>query len=141
MRFTAFVAGRVELMHVRTRENAPHTNGVRERGFGSLKYEHLYRHEITDGQALAAEAEYFREIFTWIRPHEALAMARPMEPYLPLSPAAKSTCSRNHPTAKSPNPCQVCDAGQLSGTGTRRIACASVCSCVCCRGWGSSPTT
>jgi transposase InsO family protein len=31
---------------VRTRHRAPKTNGVVERFFGSLKYEHLYRLEI-----------------------------------------------------------------------------------------------
>jgi transposase InsO family protein len=31
------------LRHVRTRVRSPQTNGVVERFFGSLKYEHLYR--------------------------------------------------------------------------------------------------
>ena len=91
IRFATFLSGREELTHVRTRKNAPHTNGVRERGFGSLKYEHLYRHDIPDGQTLAAETETYREIFTWIRPHESLDMARPIDLYLPDNDKPDST--------------------------------------------------
>jgi putative transposase len=40
------------LRHVRTRVRSPQTNGVVERFFGTLKYEHLYRGVITDGDAL-----------------------------------------------------------------------------------------
>jgi hypothetical protein len=29
------------LIHIRTRRKSPNQNGVRERAFGSLKYEHL----------------------------------------------------------------------------------------------------
>jgi putative transposase len=78
-RFAAFIASRPELLHIRTRRKSPGQNGVRERAFGSLKYEHLYRHEITDGQTLAVEAEHYRQIFNHIRPHEALSMRRPTE--------------------------------------------------------------
>lgn len=78
-RFAAFIASRPELRHVRTRRNSPGQNGVRERAFGSLKYEHLYRLEIDDGQTLAIEAERYRQVFNHIRPHEALGMRRPVE--------------------------------------------------------------
>jgi hypothetical protein len=44
--FAAFVASRPELLHIRTRRKSPGQNGVRERAFGCLKYEHLYRMEI-----------------------------------------------------------------------------------------------
>lgn len=76
-----------ELRHVRTRHYAPQTNGVVERFNQSLKYEHLYRHEITDGQDLAEHIETFREEFNTLRPHESLDWARPMDRYLqpPLS--------------------------------------------------------
>jgi putative transposase len=47
--------------------------------FGSLKYEHLYRIEVPDGQTLAVEAEAYRQVFNTIRPHEALGMRRPVE--------------------------------------------------------------
>jgi putative transposase len=41
--------------HVRTRVRSPQTNGVVERFFGTLKYEHLCRATIGDGNALAVE--------------------------------------------------------------------------------------
>lgn len=78
-RFAGFIASRPELLHIRTRRRSPGQNGVRERAFGSLKYEHLYRIEIADGQTLAAEAEHYRHVFNTIRPHEALGMRRPAE--------------------------------------------------------------
>ncbi|MEU2718732.1 integrase core domain-containing protein [Streptomyces sp. NPDC007205] len=58
---------------MRTRAKSPGQNGVRERAFGSLKYEHLYRLEIEDLGTLAREAEHYRHVFNHIRPHEALA--------------------------------------------------------------------
>jgi transposase InsO family protein len=78
-RFAAFVASRPELLHIRTRRRSPGQNGVRERAFGSLKYEHLYRLEIDNGQTLASEAERYRHVFNHIRPHEALGLRRPTE--------------------------------------------------------------
>lgn len=84
--FARFIASRPELEHVRTRRKSPHTNGVRERAFGSLKYEHLYRHEITDVDVLVVEAEHYRRVFNTIRPHEALGMQRPQEVYLAAIP-------------------------------------------------------
>lgn len=80
--FARFIASRPELAHVRTRKKAPHTNGVRERAFGSLKYERLYREEITDGPMLAAIAEDYRQQFNRVRPHEGIAFNRPVEVYL-----------------------------------------------------------
>jgi putative transposase len=77
--FARFIASRPELRHIRTRRKSPGQNGVRERAFGSLKYEHLYRLEIDDLPALAREAEAYRQVFNHIRPHEALAGARPIE--------------------------------------------------------------
>jgi putative transposase len=84
--FARFIDSRPELVHIRTRRKSPHTNGVRERAFGSLKYEHLYRLEITDGMMLADEAEHYRQIFNTIRPHEALEMRRPTDVYLSAIP-------------------------------------------------------
>ena len=81
-RFASFVAATGVLEHIRTRRKSPGQNGVRERAFGSLKYEHLYRHEITDGPSVAREAERYRQIFNHIRPHEAIDMARPADRYL-----------------------------------------------------------
>lgn len=70
------------LRHVRTRVRSPQTNGVIERFFGTLKYEHLYRGEIADGDALAVEINWFRQVYNTIRPHQALGDRRPREAYL-----------------------------------------------------------
>ncbi|MEY9997530.1 putative transposase [Streptomyces sp. V4I8] len=79
--FARFIASRPELLHIRTRAKSPGQNGVRERAFGSLKYEHLYRLEIEDLDTLAREAEHYRHVFNHVRPHEALAGHRPIEVY------------------------------------------------------------
>jgi transposase InsO family protein len=42
--------------HVRTRVRSPQTNGVVERFFGTLKYEHLYRATIGDGNAPSSKS-------------------------------------------------------------------------------------
>jgi putative transposase len=47
-----------------------------------LKYEHLYRLEIDDGHTLGVEVEAYRQLFNRIRPHEALAMRRPLDVHL-----------------------------------------------------------
>ncbi len=62
-RFAAYIETRPELIHIRTRRRTPQQNGVRERAFGSLKYEHLYRLEIDDGYDLGIEAERYRQLF------------------------------------------------------------------------------
>ena len=41
--FDRYISSRAEFRHIRTRRRSPHTNGVVERFFGSVKYEHLYR--------------------------------------------------------------------------------------------------
>jgi putative transposase len=69
------------LRHVRTRVRSPQTNGVVERFFGSLKYEHLYRADIGDGDALAVEVHRFRHLYNTIRPHQALADRTPAQVY------------------------------------------------------------
>jgi transposase InsO family protein len=70
------------LRHVRTRVRSPQTNGVIERFFGSLKYEHLFRGPIDDGDALAVEVVRFRQIYNTIRPHQAIGDRTPREAYL-----------------------------------------------------------
>lgn len=87
-RFASFVAGTGVLEHIRIKPRTPGQNGVRERGFGSLKYEHLYRQEITDGPMIADEAEAYRQVFNHVRPHEALGMATPAQRY--LTPAGRA---------------------------------------------------
>ena len=70
------------LRHVRTRIKSPQTNGVIERFFGTLKYEHLFRGYIGDGDALDMEVHRFRIIYNTIRPHQALADHTPKQAYL-----------------------------------------------------------
>src|SRR5882757_2048994 len=71
------------LRHVRTRVRSPQTNGVVERFFGTLKYEHLYRAVIRDGDALSVEVNWFRQVYNTIRPpgaqrpHPARGLPRP----------------------------------------------------------------
>jgi putative transposase len=75
-------AGDEPLRHVRARVRSPQTNGVIERFFGTLKYEHLYRAPIDDGGALAMETARFRDIYNRIRPHQALDDRTPRQAYL-----------------------------------------------------------
>jgi transposase InsO family protein len=84
--FARFIASRSELAHVRTRHRSPGSNGVRERGFGTLKYEQLYRHDIDDGIDLARHVEAQRQIFNIRRPHEALGWRFPRDVYLTATP-------------------------------------------------------
>jgi hypothetical protein len=63
--------------HVRTWVRSPQTNGVIERWFGDLKYEHLFRGVITDGNAVDMEVHRFRIIYNTIRPHQALGDRTP----------------------------------------------------------------
>ena len=78
----AFDAADPILRHVRTRVRSPQTNGVIERFFETLKYEHLYRAPIDDGDALAMEVARFRQIYNTIRPHQALGDQTPRQTYL-----------------------------------------------------------
>jgi len=97
-RFAAFIEKRPELIHIRTRRKSPQQNGVRERAFGSLKYEHLYRHEIDDGFDLGIEVEVYRQLFNTVRPHEALDWQRPLDLHLEACTtreSIKSTRARN----------------------------------------------
>ena len=94
--FARFLDSRPELIHIRTRRKTPQQNGVRERAFGSLKYERLHRVEIPDGPTLAAEAEDYRHVFNWIRPHQAIGRRRPMDLYL-QAPTGAPTPTQNQP--------------------------------------------
>lgn len=77
------------LRHVRTRVRSPQTNGVVERFFQPLKYEHLYRGRIDDADALTVEVNLFRHVYNQIRPHQALHDATPRTAYL-SAPTPKS---------------------------------------------------
>ncbi|MGW6928434.1 transposase [Lentzea sp. NPDC054927] len=68
--------------HIRTRVRSPQANGVVERFFGTLKYEHLYRAVIGDGNALAVEINCFRHTYNTLRPHQALNDRTPRQVYL-----------------------------------------------------------
>lgn len=96
--FAAFLASRPELRHIRTRRKSPGQNGVRERAFGSLKYEHLYRLEIPDLPSLAREAEAYRQIFNHIRPHEALGLNRPIEVHQDPTPQPPAKIENTQPS-------------------------------------------
>lgn len=89
--FARFVASRPELTHVRTRHRSPGSNGVRERAFGTLKYEQLYRHDIDDGIDLARHVEQQRHVFNTHRPHEALDWRFPRDVYLTATPNFEMT--------------------------------------------------
>ncbi len=80
--FARFIAGRPELTHVRTRHHAPETNGVVERFNQSLKYEHLYRYEIANGQDLVDHVTEYCDTYNRIRPHETLGFIPPLQRYL-----------------------------------------------------------
>ncbi|QBS38905.1 integrase core domain-containing protein [Nocardia sp. CS682] len=79
---TAFAGTDPFLRHVRTRARSPQTNGVIERFFGTLKYEHLYCGLIADGDALDMEVHRFRIIYNTIRPHQALGDRTPKAAYV-----------------------------------------------------------
>jgi putative transposase len=78
----AFTGDDPLLRHVRTRVKSPQTNGVIERFFGTLKYEHLFRGPIDDAGALAVEVAHFRQIYNTIRPHQALNDRTPRHAYV-----------------------------------------------------------
>lgn len=86
-RFARFIASHPCLAHVRTRYRSPQTNGVIERFYGSLKYEHLYRREVANGAELGDECQAYRRLYNEIRPHESLELYPPIDTYLaaPLS--------------------------------------------------------
>ena len=82
----AWFAQRPHFTHVRTRHRSPGTNGVIERFFEALKYEHLYRHDIDDGVDLDAHVAGYLDTYNHIRPHEALHWAHPIKTYLTPPP-------------------------------------------------------
>ena len=75
-------AARAHLTHVRTRHRSPHTNGVVERWFETLKYEHHWCEEISSGIDLADCVADFIDEYNTIRPHETLTWRRPLDTYL-----------------------------------------------------------
>jgi transposase InsO family protein len=98
--FARFIASRPELAHVRTRHRSPQTNGVVERFYQAIKYEHLYRHEIGDGLALAREVDNYLTIYNSVRPHEAIGFTTPLARYL-QGPSAPSEANFHPPAPVS----------------------------------------
>ncbi len=80
--FIRFIMSRPELEHVRTRHYTPGQNGVVERFYRTLKYEHLYQLEIPDAIELAEQIEAHRQVYNEVRPHESLGQVTPMSVYL-----------------------------------------------------------
>jgi len=80
--FARFINARPWMRHVRTRYRSPQNNGVIERFYGSIKYEHLFRLDIANGIVLNEEAERFRQLYNKVRPHEHLGQITPIEVYL-----------------------------------------------------------
>jgi putative transposase len=80
--FARYIRSRPEFEHVRTRHRSPETNGVIERWYQSIKYEHLYLHEIDDGPALAEHVAGYQRIYNDERPHETIGWARPSDRYI-----------------------------------------------------------
>ena len=113
-RFAAYIEKRPELIHIRTRRNSPNQNGVRERAFGSLKYEHLYRHEIDNSFDLGLEVESYRQLFNQIRPHEGIEMRRPPDVHL--------EATNNHQAIRARTPATFVkrDTGALLGPSQKR---------------------
>jgi putative transposase len=92
-------AARPHFVHIRTRARSPQTNGVIERFFGSLKYERLYRHDITDGQALAGHVDDYLDTYNRIRPHETIDWQRPLDRYL-MTPQTTPTLNLSDPESE-----------------------------------------
>ena len=65
-----------------------------ERFFGTLKYEHLCRAIIADGDALAVEVALFRQTYNTLRPHQALADRTHATPTSPTPLATNSDAQR-----------------------------------------------
>lgn len=80
--FARHLRARPEFRHVRTRVKSPETNGQVERFFGAAKYEHLYRHEISDGLELDEHVARFIDDYNHRRPHEAIDFNLPIDAYL-----------------------------------------------------------
>jgi putative transposase len=87
--FARYIRSRPEFEHVRTRHRSPETNGVIERWYESIKYEHLYLHEIDDGPALAEHVAGYERIYNDERPHETIGWQRPRDRYTQAPSPAK----------------------------------------------------
>ena len=80
-----------ELRHVRTRVRSPEQNGLRERGFGTLKYELLFPGDIPNALTVVERVEDYHIEYNTVRPHEAIAWNRPLEIHLDRASATNPT--------------------------------------------------
>jgi putative transposase len=95
--FGLFVDSRPEFSHVRTRHRSPQTKAVIERFLQSVKYDHLYRREMSDGHIPHEEVPCYRQLYNQIRPHEHLGFAAPLAAYLArrMTPIQDRSCPGN----------------------------------------------
>jgi hypothetical protein len=106
--------------------------------FGTLKYEHLYRAEIAEGDALAVEINWFRQVYNSIRPHQALGDRTPARPTSTPDPvparrpdtaatrsrghaAVRLTTARTGATSTAPEAGQLLDARHQQEEGARQM--------------------
>lgn len=68
--FEALITARPDLRHTRTRVQTPGQNRSRERGFGTMKHEWLFREEIDHGLELVDQINAYRRNYNHARPHE-----------------------------------------------------------------------
>ena len=98
---------------MRTRYRSPQTNGVIERFFGTLKYEHLYREEIRTGADLLDELSAYLRLYNGVRPTRCSASA-PLSLRLPRRGPAM--------TYSGPEMSKKVDSGQYGRSGLERAA-------------------
>jgi putative transposase len=91
---TAFDGPDPLLRHVRTQVRSPHTNGVIQRWLSTLKYEHLFRGVITDGDALDMQVDRFRIIYNTIRTRPS-AIENPARPTQVVTSSNRSMSGRS----------------------------------------------
>jgi hypothetical protein len=62
-----------------------------------VKYDHLYRREISDGHVLHEEVQCYRQLDNQIRPHEHVGFAAPLAAYLVprMTPIQDRKCPGN----------------------------------------------
>jgi len=70
---------------------------VIERFFESVKYEHLYRHDIADGPGLADHVDGYISVYNEVRPHEALDFKPPLDRYVKPPPITLAPVDPDRP--------------------------------------------
>ncbi len=80
--FARFIGATPYLAHVRTKFRSPQTNGVIERFFQSIKYEHLYRHDISNAVDLSRRSRGSATCITLRGRMRKLGQIQPMQAYL-----------------------------------------------------------